>query len=137
VIYTLLSPFNPKTAGHPESYYRERYTTLDFRGGLFIDPTSIWGYGNIVITQSHPADSVGMGAFTSTVVDKPVHVEDHAWITSCCTLYNCRIGHHSIVSIGSVVVNVDVPPYTMVAGNPAKKVAVWSGNSWMKVQEDI
>lgn len=128
--YTLFGRFDPETAGHPEHYYAERHTTLDFRGGLFIHSDSVWGYGNFTITASHSIDS---GEFQEPMISKPVTVEHHAWITSCCILYNCKIGHHAVISIGSVVANMDVEPYTMVAGNPAKVVARWNGSVWEKV----
>lgn len=37
-------------------------------------------------------------------------------------LYNCTIGSHSIVAPGAVVVNGEFPPYSLIAGNPAKVV---------------
>lgn len=52
----------------------------------------------------------------------PVVVQEGAWVGIKCTLlHGANIGKRSIVSAGSVV-NSKVPDYTMVAGNPAKRV---------------
>jgi len=52
----------------------------------------------------------------------PVVIGKGAWIGVRCTLTpGARIGEYASVSAGSVVSN-KVPPYTLVAGNPARKV---------------
>lgn len=52
----------------------------------------------------------------------PVVIEKGAWIGVRCTLVpGARIGEYAAVSAGSVV-NNKVPAYTLVVGNPAKKV---------------
>ena len=49
-------------------------------------------------------------------------IEKGAWVGVKCTLVpGAWIGEYASVSAGSVV-NKKVPPYTLVAGNPAKKV---------------
>ena len=60
------------------------------------------------------------GVFESKVV--PIIIEKGAWIGVKCTIVpGARIGEYAAVSAGSVV-NNKVPAYTLVAGNPAKKV---------------
>lgn len=52
----------------------------------------------------------------------PVVIEDNVWVGQYCTiLKGVTIGKGSIVATRSVVTK-DVPPYTIVAGNPAKVV---------------
>lgn len=52
----------------------------------------------------------------------PIVIEKGAWVGVKCTLVpGAWIGEYASVSAGSVV-NKRVPPYTLVAGNPAKKV---------------
>ena len=52
----------------------------------------------------------------------PIVIEKGAWVGVKCTLVpGAWIGEYASVSAGSVV-NKKVPPYTLVAGNPAKKV---------------
>ncbi|MBE7058176.1 MAG: CatB-related O-acetyltransferase [Ruminococcaceae bacterium] len=52
----------------------------------------------------------------------PVVIEDNVWIGQFCTiLKGVTIGKGSIVATRAVVTK-DVPPYSIVAGNPAKVV---------------
>lgn len=52
----------------------------------------------------------------------PIVIEDHAWLgANVVVLPGVRIGHHAIVGAGAVVTR-DVPPYTVVKGQPARAV---------------
>lgn len=57
------------------------------------------------------------------VVSKgPIVIEDNVWIgENVAILSNVRIGKNSIIGANSVVTK-DIPPYGVVAGNPAKIV---------------
>ena len=113
--------YDEEAAGQPQEFYRVREVTLDFRGTLRIDPTSDWGSQILVTTLSHdPAD-------WDKTVDRPVIVEAGAKIMSRAILYNCRIGRMAMVSIGSVVRSVDVPPFAVVSGNPAQIIG-WASD---------
>jgi acetyltransferase-like isoleucine patch superfamily enzyme len=51
---------------------------------------------------------------------RDVVVEEGAWLSShVVVVAPCRIGAHSVVGVGSLVLG-DVEPYTIVAGSPAK-----------------
>ena len=53
---------------------------------------------------------------------KRVIIKKNAWITIGSTILpGVTVGEGSVVAAGSVV-SRDVPPYTMVAGNPARAV---------------
>jgi acetyltransferase-like isoleucine patch superfamily enzyme len=52
----------------------------------------------------------------------PIHIDDYAWIgCRAIILGGVTIGRGAVVGAGSVVTK-DVPPHTMVAGNPARPV---------------
>lgn len=63
------------------------------------------------------ADRILPAAFASP---RPVHVDDNVWIGfDACILPGVHIGTGSVVAAKSVVV-ADVPPYSVVGGNPAR-----------------
>jgi acetyltransferase-like isoleucine patch superfamily enzyme len=56
---------------------------------------------------------------TQGVSTKPIVIEDDSWIGANAVIVpGVTIGKHSIVAAGSVVTR-NVPPYTVVGGNPA------------------
>jgi len=67
-----------------------------------------------IITSGHPV-RIALG-------EAPVRIEHDVWI-GCLSvvLKGVTIGEGAIVGAGSVVTN-DVPPFTIVAGNPARVV---------------
>ncbi|HKI18860.1 MAG TPA: acyltransferase, partial [Isosphaeraceae bacterium] len=74
--------------------------------------------------SGHPSDPSGRLAKLPPSPDevRPITLEDNVWIGGRCTIFpGVTIGEGSVVSAGSVV-TADVPPYTLVAGNPARRV---------------
>lgn len=63
---------------------------------------------------------------------KPIVIEDEVWVGARCIITKgVTIGKGAILAAGAVVTK-DVPPYTLVAGNPAKpikNVSSWKGSS--------
>lgn len=51
-----------------------------------------------------------------------VRIGDYVNVSPNAFLYDCEIGHHSIVAPGAVVAGGTYPPYSLIAGNPAKVV---------------
>jgi maltose O-acetyltransferase len=51
-----------------------------------------------------------------------IHIDDNVWIgAGAIVLARVTVGRNSIIAAGSVVTK-NVPPYTVVAGNPAKVI---------------
>lgn len=51
---------------------------------------------------------------------KDILIEEYVFIGSHSVIKGgARIGHHSVVAAGTVVGAVEVPPYSLVVGNPA------------------
>lgn len=83
---------------------------------------------DVIITDSngHPAEPVARkeGAPPTDDSIRPVTIHDNVWIgRRAIILPGVTIGEGSIVSSGAVVMS-DVAPYTVVAGNPARKIGV-------------
>ena len=56
------------------------------------------------------------------VNSQPIVIEDDAWIgMNCIILKGVTVGRGAVVGAGSVVTK-DVPPWTLVAGNPARVI---------------
>jgi acetyltransferase-like isoleucine patch superfamily enzyme len=56
-------------------------------------------------------------------VSEPIIIEDDVWIGShCLILKGVTIGHGAVIGAGSVI-RRDVPPHSLMAGNPARPVA--------------
>ncbi|WP_459878754.1 acyltransferase [Desulfothermus naphthae] len=69
---------------------------------------------------------------------KPIVIEDDVFIgVNTVIAPGVRIGAHSFIGANSVV-NVNIPPYSMVAGNPAKIVRSYNHNKglWEKVNKN-
>lgn len=70
-------------------------------------------------TSSHPLGFAGEKAETKIA---PIRVEDHVWIgCRAVILKGVTVGEGSIIA-NNAVVTKDVPPRTMVAGNPARVI---------------
>jgi acetyltransferase-like isoleucine patch superfamily enzyme len=78
--------------------------------------------------DGHPIDAKlrASGAPPPIERTRPVRIGRYAWIgAGCFILKGVDIGTGSIIGAGSVV-TTNVPPYTIVAGNPAKVVRTLS-----------
>ena len=81
----------------------------------------------VLITDSsgHPSEPLSRldGAPPADEDVRPVTIGDNVWIGKrAIILPGVTIGEGSMVSAGAVVTS-DIPPYTLAAGNPARKVA--------------
>jgi acetyltransferase-like isoleucine patch superfamily enzyme len=79
-----------------------------------LDPRERARHFDQIATSGHPA-SIDLG-------ERPVRIEDDAWIgAAAIVLRGVTIGRGAVVGAGSVVTR-DVPPYGLVAGNPARLI---------------
>ncbi|WP_437981069.1 acyltransferase [Sorangium sp. So ce117] len=79
----------------------------------------------ILDSSGHPSDPEARrrGLPPSDAEVRPVVIEDNVWLGTRSTIFpGVTVGEGSVVSAGSIVM-ADVPPYTVVAGNPARRVA--------------
>lgn len=80
------------------------------------------GYVHIT-DHSHGYEDISRPIAPQTLITKgPVIIEDDCWLGfSCEILSGVHIGKHCVVAARAVVTK-DVPPYSIVAGNPARIV---------------
>jgi acetyltransferase-like isoleucine patch superfamily enzyme len=84
----------------------------------------ISGATMIFDSSGHPTDPAARRAHLPPPAEtvRPVTIGDDVWIGKSCIVFpGVRIGEGAIVSAGSVV-RSHVPPYAVVAGNPARVV---------------
>ncbi|HTX03359.1 MAG TPA: acyltransferase [Candidatus Acidoferrales bacterium] len=102
-----------------------------------------WGAGGITIGDNvHIGANVSITAHEAHHIDprvtdprlplkfdfEPVVIEDHVIVCSGTNIIpGVRIGHHSMIGAGAVVIS-DIPPYSLAVGVPAKVVKTWDGS---------
>ena len=99
--------------------------TLIGMGNVLIGPVTIGN--NVIFAQNIVASGLNHGYQEPTVpiMNQPVStaqivVEDDCWIAANVVLTaGITIGKHTVVGAGSVVTK-SIPPYSVVAGNPAR-----------------
>ncbi|CAZ84090.1 unnamed protein product [Tuber melanosporum] len=75
-----------------------------------------------IYSATHPIDPRKRNGSKGPELAKPVMIEEDCWLGgNVIVLGGISIGKGSVVGAGSVVTR-DVPPYTVVAGNPARVI---------------
>lgn len=93
---------------------------LDGRNGIRIGENVCFASNVRIWTEQH--DHRDPWFRCETQVHNPVIIDDRAWIGShTIILHSVHIGEGAVVAAGAVVTH-DVPPFTIVAGIPAKKI---------------
>ena len=120
--FVLIPPFY--TAGGDEIrvgrnvFVNQNCTFYDL-GGLDIADDVMIGPNVSIITAGHPLEPAERRAAT---LGKPIVIEKNVWIAAGATIIGgVTVGENSVVAAGSVVTK-DVPPNTLVGGNPARVI---------------
>ena len=99
--------------------------TLYDLGGIDIADDVMIGPNVSLLTSSHPIEPAERRAY---VIAKPIVIERNVWIAAGATIIGgVTVGEHSVVAAGSVVTH-DVPPNSLVGGNPARVIRTIGGD---------
>ena len=105
---------------HPTAILNNALINLS-SGTVELGEYAFFGHNVSILTGTH--DWTKFGAERQVAVPasgRDVVIEEGAWLSSHVVVVGpCRIGAHSVVGVGSLVLT-DVAPYTVVAGSPAK-----------------
>lgn len=99
---------------------REAY--IDAIGPVTIRSGTMIGPRFTCISGNHYYDGIDLKAipYDQRMIIKPIVINENVWIGSCVSITpGVEIGEGAVIGMGCVV-NRDVPPYSIVAGNPMK-----------------
>lgn len=93
--------------------------------GLTIGDHTMTGPGVKIWTINHRTDSLDMPVQSQGYVRKPVEIGANVWLgANVFVMPGVHLPDGCIVSAGSVVGVKRYPPYTVIAGNPARVIAM-------------
>lgn len=98
------------------------YTILYGHGGLKIGNFVRIAAHTVIIPSNHNFERTDIPIFRQGHTSKGITIEDDVWIGTHVTILDgVKIGQGSIIGAGAVV-NKDIPPYSIVVGNPGKVI---------------
>ncbi|MCW5296675.1 sugar O-acetyltransferase [Herbaspirillum lusitanum] len=120
--FNLIPPFH--TTGGTDiaigrNVFINQNCTIYDLGGVHIGDDVMIGPNVSIITSGHPLEP---SRRRDCVVAKPIRIEKNVWIGAGATIIGgVTVGENAVVGAGSVVTR-DVPPDTLVGGNPARVI---------------
>lgn len=138
----LISPFSISDIEHlivdckdEEYVYIGPGAWLELRGYMYIGSGTIIGPRLKVHTANHNWDGE-MLPYDDKYIIKDVHIGKNVWIGSDVSIMaGVSIGEGAIVAANSVVTK-DVPPLTLVGGNPAKEIKKRDSNKYQRLKSE-
>jgi acetyltransferase-like isoleucine patch superfamily enzyme len=118
------NPFHPLVFVHgtPElgvGVYVGLFSMINAKGGQVVigDHCDIASFVSINVADSHKR-TIGL---SDQIERAKIVLGDHVFVGSHCFIGgNTTIGHHSVVAAGTVLINGgEIPPYSLIVGNPA------------------
>ncbi len=94
---------------------------------------------NVVISGlNHGYEDVNLAPRSQKCTKSPINISNDCWIGANVVITaGVTIGKHCVVAAGSIVTK-NVPPFSVVAGNPAKVIKQYDMNTklWLKVKSE-
>lgn len=107
---------------------------FSLRGSLFIKKGSILGPRVKIHTSNHFYEGC-MLPYDANYIIKDVIIDENVWIGADVTILpGVHIGEGAIVGAAAVVTK-DVPPYSIVGGNPAKVLKYRNIDHYLKLKQ--
>ena len=120
--FILIPPFHTTGGtdiGIGRNVFINQNCTIYDLGGVDIGDDVMIGPNVSIITSGHPIEP---SRRHECVVAKPIRIERNVWIGAGATIIGgVTVGENAVVGAGSVVTR-DVPPNTLVGGNPARVI---------------
>lgn len=93
---------------------------------------------NVVLSGlNHSFEDISLPPSLQKVTTNPIVIEDEVWIGANAVITaGVTIGKHSVIAGGCVVVK-NVPPYSVVAGNPGKIIKQYDDKEkkWVRISK--
>jgi acetyltransferase-like isoleucine patch superfamily enzyme len=116
------------------------HQTLIGMGNTIIGPITIGN--NVIFAQNivasalnHDYKDISLPIGLQKILTDSITIEDDCWIAANAVITaGVTIGKHAIIAAGAIVTK-DVPPFSVVAGNPAKVIKQYNPETkvWEKV----
>jgi acetyltransferase-like isoleucine patch superfamily enzyme len=95
-------------------------TYIECSGGVHIGKYFHTGRGLTIFSSNHNYESLKSIPYDETSINKPVIINDFVWFGSNVTIVpGVEVGEGVVVGSGAVLTK-NIPPYSVVGGNPAK-----------------
>lgn len=124
--------FSPRiTIG--ENSYIGHHVTLSCVNKIAVGRDVTFGDNVYVADNEHSYGDISMNIMKQPLVTGEITIGDNTWVGKNSVIFgNVTIGHNVIIGANSVV-SKDVPPFTVVAGSPARVVKTYDqgSSSWV------
>jgi acetyltransferase-like isoleucine patch superfamily enzyme len=118
--YTILNAFHGRI-DIGDRVFMGPSITIFGEGRVSIGNNVLMGPGSRILSSTRASFAKGTNIYDQPEVPRPVTIGNDVWIGANAVILGVNVGDGAIIGAGSIVVK-EVPPYAIVAGNPAKLI---------------
>jgi len=111
---------------------------IDAQGEITINSGTMIGTRFTCISANHNYDGNSLESipFDNKLLVKPIIINENVWIGNCvCIIPGIEIGEGAVIAMGTVV-NKNVPPLAIVAGNPMRIIKYRDKQTYFKLKAE-